>query len=227
MCVCYFFNFFKALTLLCFFSVFVVIVGKYESHALPTGIVPVPKKKGARKVDGWNFHYEGWKLPPQEEGRFRDGVSSVDPFPEAQKGRLDYDLLKKMGLTKKKIMEGDGLFFKQLLQPMCDPSKSGIENDPRMPYYTNIENWTAKYAATIGMYGSYGHKYKTATAEELLQWDSCVAMSGVSGQLKGGAIYRRWKPDDKAFDSEIDASMTYSRWLAIKRYVGLFFCFKN
>ena len=77
------------------------------------------------------------------------------------------------------------------------------------------------------MYGSYGHKYKTATAEELLQWDSCVAMSGVSGQLKRGVIYRCWKRVDKAFDSEIDASMTYSQWLTIKRYVGLFFCFKN
>ena len=129
-----------------------------------------------------------------------------------------------MGLTKKIIMEGDGLFFKQLLQPMCDPAKSGIEKDPRMPYYTNLENWTAKYAATIGMYGSYGHNYKTATAEELLRWDSCVAMSGVIGLLKGGAIYRRWKPDDKAFDSEIDAAMPYTRWLAIKRYVYLF-CF--
>ena len=107
-------------------------------------------------------------------------------------------------------MDRDGLFFKQLLQPMRDPSKFSIKNDPRMLYYTKIENWTAKYAAMIGMYSSYGHKYKKVTAEELLQWDSCVAMSSVSGQLKGGAIYCRWKPDDKAFDSEIDASTTYS-----------------
>ena len=128
-----------------------------------------------------------------------------------------------MGLTKRKIMEGDGLFFKQLLQPMCDPSKSGIEGDPRMPYYTHIENWTAKYAASIGMYGSYGHNYKTASVQELLRWDSCVAMSGVNGHLKGGAIYRRWKPDDKAYDDEIASAMHHSRWLAIKRYV--LFCF--
>ena len=86
-------------------------------------------------------------------------------------------------------MEGNGLFFKQLLHLICDPSKSDIEGEPRMPYYTNIENWTAKYAALIEMYGSYDHNYTTTTIEELFRWDSCVAMSVVNDHLKGGAIY--------------------------------------
>ena len=90
-----------------------------------------------------------------------------------------------MGLIKQRIVQGDALFFKQLFQPMCDSEKSGIDNDPRLPYYSHIENWTAKYAASIGMYGSYGHDYHTANVEELLCWDSCVTMSGVKGCLKG------------------------------------------
>ena len=45
---------------------------------------------------------------------------------------------------------------------MCDPEKSGIDDDPRLPYYSHIENWTAKYAASIGMYDSYGYDYHTA-----------------------------------------------------------------
>ena len=73
------------------------------------------------------------------------------------------------------------------------------------------------------MYGSYGHNYTTATVQELLLWDSCVAMSGVNSHLKGGAIYQRWKPDDKAYDDKIASAMNHSRWLAIKRYV--LFCF--
>ena len=99
---------------------------------------------------------------------------------------------------------------------MCDPTKSGIENDPRLAYYSNIENWTAKYAATIGMYGSYGHSYQTVGVEELVQFDSCVVMSGVKGKLDG-SIYRRWKSNDKAYDNDIEKAMNHSRWLEIKR----------
>ena len=108
----------------------------------------------------------------------------------------------------------------QLLHPVCDPSKSGIDNDPRLPYYSSIENWTAKYAATIGMYGSYGHSYQTVSVEELVQFDSCVFMSGVKGKLDG-SIYRRWKPNDKAYDSDIETAMNHSRWLEIKRTIKL------
>jgi hypothetical protein len=37
-----------------------------------------------------------------------------------------------MKLTKKRIVEGDALFFFQLLLPMGDPKKSGIDDDPRL-----------------------------------------------------------------------------------------------
>ena len=73
-------------------------------------MTPVPKNKGGtREVDGWQFHYQGWK---GSKNIWRDGANSANPYPENRKGRLDYDLLKKMGLTKERIMEGNALFFK-------------------------------------------------------------------------------------------------------------------
>jgi hypothetical protein len=43
-----------------------------------------------------------------------------------------------MKLAKKRIVEGDALFFFQLLLPIGDLKKSGIENDPRLPYYSEV-----------------------------------------------------------------------------------------
>ena len=187
--------------------------GAYEYHRLPSGVTPVPKNvEDKREVDGWNFHYGGWK----GESTNRSGADCSNPFPKERRGKLNYKLLQKMGLTKERILQEDCFFFMQLLHPVCDPSKSGIENDPRLAYYSNIENWTAKYAATIGMYGSYGHSYQTVSVEELVQFDSCVFMSGVKGKLDG-SIYRRWKPNDKAYDNDIEKAMNHSRWLEIKR----------
>ena len=61
---------------------------------------------------------------------------------------------------------------------MCDPARSGINNDPRKAYYTKIETWSAKYAAMIGMTGSYGHEYATTTVEEIVRWDNIITKAG-------------------------------------------------
>ena len=58
-----------------------------------------------------------------------------------------------------------------------------------MPYYTQLEIWTAKYAATIEMTGSYGRNYNNATAAELVHWDNVVTKSGYRGRTTGD-IYR-------------------------------------
>ena len=90
--------------------------GKYLYHKLPTGVTPVPKdpKSGKRIVDGWEFHYKGWKNT--STGKVcHQGVTNTNPFPKERQGRADYKLLKKMGLTKDMIMGCDALFFKQLL----------------------------------------------------------------------------------------------------------------
>ena len=84
-----------------------------------------------------------------------------------------------MGLLNMINMDGDSLFFKYLLQSMCDPSKSHIKAYLGILYYINIENRTDKYTATIGINSNHGYNYKTETVEELFQWDLCVVMPDV------------------------------------------------
>ena len=68
----------------------------------------------------------------------RSGTSSQNLFPESRHGSLDATMLKKMGLTKERMTMGDALFFYQLLLPIYHPSKSGIPNDPRSPFYSEV-----------------------------------------------------------------------------------------
>jgi hypothetical protein len=51
-----------------------------------------------------------------------------------------------MGLTRQRIVEGDALFFFQLLVPIIAPSESGIKDDPRMGYYKDVARHTNMYA---------------------------------------------------------------------------------
>jgi hypothetical protein len=115
--------------------------GQYAHHSLPTGARPVPaNQEGKRMVDGWEFYYDKWVSDAAANEKSRSGATNTAEVPECRKGRLDYDLLKKMKLTKKRIVEGDALFFLQLLLPIGDPKKSGIEDDPRMPYYSAVDD---------------------------------------------------------------------------------------
>jgi hypothetical protein len=124
------------------------------------GARPVPvDPQGKRVVDEWELHYQKWNQHSASAGS-QSGATSTNTFPNSRKGRLDYELLKQMKLTKKRIVEGDALFFLQLLLPIGDPKKSGIENDPRLPYYSQVERWTQKYATSIGLGGSYGYSFK-------------------------------------------------------------------
>ena len=111
-------------------------------------------------------------------------------------------------------------FFWQLLFPICDPKRSGIPDDPQLPFYTEVERWTTKYAATLGLFGAYGHDHKPPVCAELLHFDMAVVRDGVCGGMDG-AIYRRWKANDEAYDSEIAGAITHTRWLQIKRIYKL------
>jgi hypothetical protein len=190
---------------------------KYAHHALPTGARPILfNQQGKRVVDGWEFHYEKWESPETTNNKKRSRATSTSPFLENWKGRLDYELLKQMKLTKKRIVEGDALRFFQLLLPIGDPKKSGIDNDPRLAYYSKVEQWTQKYATLIGLGGSYGHTFKEVMLEELLHFDSVVIRDGVHGGTDG-AIYRRWREGETMYDKEIARSITHTRWLQLKR----------
>jgi hypothetical protein len=180
-----------------------------------TGARPVPADdEGKREKAGWAFHYKGWSN--DANANFRSGALYENPFPDTQKGNLDYVLLKHMGLTKARLEKHDALFFFQLLFPICDPAKSGITNNPRMPFFSKVENWSQKYAATMGIGGSYGHEYKQVMATELLHFDMAVVRDGVLGG-SDGAIYRRWSRGKSNYDMEIAGAITHTRWLQDKR----------
>ena len=206
--------------------------GMYLHHELPTKARPVPinsEKDSLRESHGWVFYYQPWKLEESWKSDFfgipkefpvptyRPSATQANVLPLERKGYLNYDLMKKMGLTKRKLLDGDPLFFFQLLLPLCDPAKSGIENDPRLPYYSKVALWTQLYATNLGLGGSYGHHFKSVLIPELIRYDGCIMRDGVLNGSSDGAIYRRWDKLDATFSPQIYESMSYHRFLQLKR----------
>ena len=65
-----------------------------------------------------------------------------------------------------KVIETENfLFFYQLILPICDTKKSGIDDDPRMSYYSAVERWSNFYAVNLGLGGTYGHSFRNVTAK--------------------------------------------------------------
>ena len=187
---------------------------EYICHQLPTGAVPVPKgKDGKRTVGDWEFHYNGFK---NEDMPYRHGATTSNLFPKEMEGHLDADILKKLGLTKERVTKVDALFFFQLILPFCDPSKSGIEDDPRYPYYTEVEKFTNTSKSFSGAGISYGHEWNPATANELLCHDGILFLDGALGG-SNGALYRRWDPSSIMFSKQIADAMTLTRYGELKR----------
>lgn len=61
----------------------------------------------------------------------------------------------------------DALFLLQCLFPICNPKKSGIENDARVPC-----QWMNMYVdgPDTDRGGTYGHKYDNTDEAELMHW---------------------------------------------------------
>jgi hypothetical protein len=113
----------------------------YLGHSLPTGAMPVPEKKGKRQCNGWEFHYQGYK----GDTNFRDGASKDSSlFPEEHKGKLDADLLEKLGMTRERLEQEDFLFFYQLILPIMPIGK--IEGDPQVEHYPTVAANSNGYA---------------------------------------------------------------------------------
>jgi len=199
----------------------------YKHHQLPTGCTVLPKDKdGKRMLMGYEFHYTGWK--PEVETKYRSGATKDNLFPQERRGELDGVLLKKMGLTKNRVKEGDNapdaLFFYQLLLPIHAPEKSGIENDPRKGFYTDVTRHTNCYAlGELGLGSDYGHHFTPVTSPELLRWDGALIKHGVRGGGKSSMMLRfdKSRADNSAFDGEIAAAMSAARWCEIKRTIKL------
>ena len=75
------------------------------------------------------------------------------------------------------------------------------------------------YAYSIGLGGSYGHKFKLVEIHELVHFDGVVLNNGVRGGSVG-AMYRRWV-DGSYYNEVIVDSINHSQWLQIKRMVKL------
>ena len=175
---------------------------------MPTGAQPVHiNPEGKRIVGDWEFHYQGWE--DEAEGNSgRQGATSDDMFPDSRKGELDGGLLETLGLTKERMVDGDALFFQQLLLPMCDPNMSGVNADPRKAFYSKVETFSNLYAIQIGLGGSYGHKFKNIVLDELVRFDGVVIRDGVRGG-SNGAVHRRWM-DGANYDVLVQESITSS-----------------
>jgi hypothetical protein len=112
-------------------------------------------------------------------------------------------------------------FFFQLILPICDPSHSGCEDDPRLPFYTDALRFSNLYAFQNDLgTGPYGHYFEQLHLEELVWFDGAVVRNGVLGS-NDSAFHHRWLKGSSIYDSEIDTAMTHRRWLQIKRVYKL------
>ena len=190
--------------------------GKYKGHRTPTGATVVPEVDGARTVNGWSVTYDGsWTSSANTP--HRHGASEGNILPDERDGQLDGEYYKKMGLTKER-MQDDYLFFHQLMFPICDPAKSGIDNDPRKSFYHACAQYTNMYALQNDHGGDYGHEYRLVTAAELVRFDGMLLRHGVLG---GGHIHHRFISTDPSYDSIIAGAMTFSRFIQIKAVLKL------
>ncbi len=144
---------------------------------MPAGAVPVPINAvtGKRGEGGYEFFYQGWKQenPTRENCRF--GATRDELFPTDRDVKLDVTFLKKMGLSKQRMEQCNGLFSCQFLLPIVDPAMSGIDGDTRMGYYKDVARNTNMYAFGVkNRGGTRGHVFHPTTAEELLVLDGIV-----------------------------------------------------
>ena len=80
------------------------------------------------------FFYSGWEPDEFDRATFVRGPATKDKIkPAKRKGCLDANRLRAHGLTGER-MKNDPFFFLQLLLPVCDPKRSGIDGDDRMPF---------------------------------------------------------------------------------------------
>jgi hypothetical protein len=141
---------------------------------------------GKRIIGDWEFHYNGWKhpgldppldtvpnIPPARNGSTAANLDQL--FPPERRGSLDKDKLKVLGLTKQRMIDTDTAFFYQLILPFCDPKMSGVQDDPRMAFYTEVLHYSNLYAGQNNLgTGPCGHYYEMLSLEDLIHFDGVV-----------------------------------------------------
>jgi len=118
-------------------------------------------------------------------------------------------------------MKNDPFFFLQLLLPVCDPKRSGIDGDDRMPFFSTVTMHTNGYAVIEkGWGGGYGHAFKLVTETDLVRWVGVPIWHGVRDG-SASSLHRCWMVDDVDYDPIIADNMTMSRWRQIKSVLKL------
>merc|ERR1712194_647482 len=115
------------------------------------------------------------------------------------------------------MQEKDALFFLNFLLPVCDPAKSNIEDDPRLPYYTSVANFTNLYAlGKLEWNGSYGRKFAPSTPEEHVHLD------GIVSRNKNDQLMDNWDINHTSnYDELIAETMGVRRVMNLKRALKL------
>lgn len=187
---------------------------KYVGHVTPAGAKVVPMNDdGIRKK---KVFYRGWKPDEFDATNFCRGMANKECMkPADRKGLLDANRLQQLRLMAER-MKCDPLFFLQLLLPFCDPKRSGVDGDGRMPFFTNASIYTNGYAVMEKGWGTgYRHEFKLVTEQELVRWLGVPIRHGARDGSASG-LHRRWMHDDVDFDEVIQNNMTYSSWRQIK-----------
>jgi hypothetical protein len=195
----------------------------YIGHFTPTGAQVVPRDDDVsttRSINGWDFFYKGWMPDDFDKKTYaRVGATSSNLKPLSRKGCLDVNVLKRHGLTAERV-RSDPMFFFQLLFPLMSPAESGVEDDHRMPYFSNVTMLTNLYASSKASGIGIGHEWLPCSVKDMVKWTGIPirhgALEGTPATLK-----YRWAEHDARHDSEISNCMTEQRWLLIKRYFKL------
>ena len=166
--------------------------GKYLGHFTPSGAQVVPENGEGKRIQGaYQFYYDGYTPDATDKANYvRGDATKEDLKPKSRKGSLDVEVLKKLGLDATRV-ERDPLFFLTCLLPICDPQRSGIEGDNRMPFFTHARACTNIYSVGArGWGGGYGHDFKNAQEAELVNWMGVTIHHGAREGTPGSLHYR-------------------------------------
>lgn len=112
------------------------------------------------------------------------------------------------------MVEGDALWFFQLILPIVDSKDFGIEGDEQKHYYTEVERWSNIFGYKKGLGSEYGHVYHPVRVSEHVHFDGAVFCDGVLGGSNRN-INHHWQ-HGCCCDQEICNSINYSSFLVIK-----------
>ena len=137
-------------------------------------------------------------------------------------GKLDAEILKKLGLNRKRMETGDAAFFLQLVLLFCNPFLSGIQDDLRMPFFMEEERFNNVSKFESGRRGTYGHGWMPTTAKEFVNVHGVTVCNGVKGSTKS-AIHHRWMKGSTStsYDYKIANTMRLTRFGELKCSIKL------